>query len=152
MEGFIEELELILPVIGIHLLRRPRVRAPQPAIVAEPAPRFVLVHEGRGIDAVATEEEGEFVLLAGSRGSLHRGPSFHDHIALLRDQAVESGRAVAEEDGLRLVEDIAFSSPSAAAVFLFGTSRNGRTDWLVEGGAETYGAFNTRRLAQVPTA
>ncbi|MDE4134119.1 DUF4357 domain-containing protein [Phaeobacter sp. QD34_3] len=49
-----------------------------------------------------------------------------------------------------LVDDIAFSSPSAASVFLFGTSRNGRTDWLVEGASVNYGEWKDSLLTERP--
>ncbi|HEV8035993.1 DUF4357 domain-containing protein, partial [Yoonia sp.] len=59
----------------------------------------------------------------------------------------ETERAVRINDkNFRIDQDISFSSPSAAAVFLFGTSRNGRTDWLVEGSNTTYGDWKDQML------
>ncbi|RJE80783.1 DUF4357 domain-containing protein [Paracoccus sp. JM45] len=61
---------------------------------------------------------------------------------------MESGRIVPHgTQCFKLLEDIAFGSPSAAAVFLFGTSRNGRTDWTVTGSGETYAAFKDAQLS-----
>lgn len=142
METFLEELQLVLPVIGVDFLRKPQVKT-----LAHPAPqeeetRFSLRHQAKGIDAHAIEIEGEFVVLAGATGSLNTSVSFQDKQRDLRDQVFESGRAVKVNDKtFRLTQDIAFSSPSAAAVFLFGTSRNGRTDWQVDGKAISYGAW-----------
>lgn len=167
METFLDEIQLILPVVGIDYLRRPQA-APVPSSdlpsavvqvqsVADPQhgsgvfsieqPAFVLAHAAKGISARALEVEGEFVILAGATGSLNDAPSFRDNLRVLREQALESARAVpASQSTFRLTQDIAFSSPSAAAMFLFGTSRNGRTDWLVEGTSQTYGAYKDNQL------
>jgi hypothetical protein len=142
METFLEELQLVLPVIGVDFFRKPQVKPPQVSQLDEPQVRFYVTNAGKGISATAVEVDGEFVVLAGATGSLNVAPSFHDRIRNLRDQALESGRAVKfDEKNFRLEQDIGFTSPSAAAVFLFGTSRNGRTDWLVEGKSITYGAW-----------
>jgi len=148
MESFLEELQLVLPVIGVDFFRKPKVHVAQQDTEAESAVFFTLKHVGKGIAAKAVELDGEFVVLSGATGSLLESISFHDKIKSLREQALESGRAVKIDDGhFRLNEDIAFSSPSAASVFLFGTSRNGRTDWLVEERDVTYGAWKDERIA-----
>ncbi|MFC3568363.1 DUF4357 domain-containing protein, partial [Paracoccus simplex] len=148
METFLEEIQLLLPVIGIDFLRRPQMAvAQQSKESSSQTVTFFLTNANKGISARAVEAEGEFIVLTGSTGSLNVSPSFHERIRLVREQALESGRAVRTDDhNFRLVEDLAFSSPSAAAVFLFGTSRNGRTDWLVSGSSETYSTFKERQL------
>ena len=146
MESFLAEIELVLPVVGIDFPRRPRT-APAPlAEVPQPvegtAPLFTLTNPKAGIDARALEVDGEFVILAGSTGSLKERPSFHEKLKALCDAAFDSGRAEKMDGGtFTLREDIAFSSPSAAAVFLFGTSRNGRTDWIEAATGQSYGAW-----------
>lgn len=143
METFLEEIQLILPVVGVDFLRKVAVSKKGAAVVTVPeSPEFILKHEGRGIDALAREEDGEFIVLKGSKGDLNEAVSFSQKLKILRDQVLDSGRARAIDAGrFELVEDIAFSSPSAASVFLFGTSRNGRTDWLVKGTRRTYGEW-----------
>lgn len=150
MESFLEELQLILPVVGVDFFRKPLVKQTEVGTNEEPIVRFVLKHPSKGIDAMAVEADGEFVVLAGATGSLVEAPSFSEKMKSLRDQAFESGRATKSGDKVfNLVEDIAFSSPSAASVFLFGTSRNGRTDWLVEEQAVTYGAWSDEKLKTI---
>jgi hypothetical protein len=147
MDSFLDEIQLILPVIGVDFLRRPVV-----ASIAEPdVPvnnvQFRLVHQSKGIAATAIEVDGEFVILAGSTGSQQVSQSFSDKARAIRDQAMQSGRIVTYgAQCFKVMEDIAFSSPSAAAVFLFGTSRNGRTDWMVTGSSDTYAVFKDRQL------
>lgn len=147
METFLEELQLVLPVIGVDFFRKPQVK-PQPTLsLDEPQTKFFLKNSAKGIVATAIEVDGEFVVLAGATGSLNVAPSFNDRNRNQRDQVLESGRAVKlDEKTFRLVQDIGFTSPSAAAVFLFGTSRNGRTDWLVEGENITYGQWSDAKV------
>lgn len=148
MESFLEELQLILPVIGVEFLRKPQVSHSAPTAPEEIQVLFAVRHLTKGIDARAVEIDGEFVVLAGSTGSLNIASSFNDKLKLLRDQALESERAVKiDASTFRLLQDISFSSPSAAAVFLFGTSRNGRTDWLVEGQSKTYAAWQDAKIS-----
>ena len=147
MESFIDELQLILPVIGVDFFRKPRTLEPIKKLETTASVFFAVNHASKGISARALEIDGEFVVLAGATGNLTEAPSFNEKIKQLRDQAFESGRAIAEgKTNFKLVEDFAFSSPSAASVFLFGTSRNGRTDWLVEGKSITYGTWKDERI------
>lgn len=141
MESFLEELQLVLPVVGVDFFRKPQIQSE----VSEPHPPqtyFSLAHANKGISARAVEVDGEFVVLAGAQGSNHEGPSFFEKLKGERDRAFESGQIIHSGDtNFTLVEDMAFSSPSAASVFLFGTSRNGRTDWQVDGKGMNYGAW-----------
>lgn len=148
METFLDELQLVLPVIGVDFFRKPKTNAPQQVVNHEPRVEFVVEHSGKGIKATALELDGEFVVLAGSKGSLNVSSSFNERMQAMRDRALESGRMVKlNETCFRLNEDIAFTSPSAASVFLFGTSRNGRTDWLVEGQGVNYGNWKDSLLS-----
>lgn len=150
MESFLEELQLILPVIGVDFFRKPQVKLEQDRVLLEPRLRFTLQHPTKGIRATATEVDGEFVVLAGAIGSLTETVSFSEKMKSLRDQAFESGRAAKSSANVfTLLEDFAFSSPSAASVFLFGTSRNGRTDWMIEGENKTYGTWSDEKLSAI---
>ena len=151
MENFLSQIELVLPVIGADFLKRPRVRSSIVPLQArskddtrepESSARFKAMNVKAGIDAVATEIDGEFIVLAGSTGSFREKSSFSEKVKAVRDNAIETGRVVLiGREKFKLVEDVALNSPSAAAVFLFGTSRNGRTDWIEEDTGKTYGEW-----------
>lgn len=148
MEAFLEELKLVLPVIGVDFLRKPATSQLQTTKFIEDSTIFVLDHPKKGIAARAQEVDGEFVILKDSTGSLNEAVSFDDKRQAFRNQIFESGRATKiGNNNFQLLEDIAFSSPSAASVFLFGTSRNGRTDWLLEGKTQNYGEWKDEKLA-----
>lgn len=163
MEAFLEEIGLVLPVIGVTFLQvtsRGRTIATIEKDVAQgalgldpgkPGGSVIFTVENRKakITARAIEADGEFIILSGSIGSLKERESFHDRYKSVRDEALASGRArTLDESNFILDQDIAFSSASAAAVFLFGTSRNGRTDWLVEGKGQTYGDWKDSIIDQ----
>lgn len=148
MEAFLEEMQLVLPVIGVDFFRKIRAEPVKQAEgrVAED-PYFVLRHGAKGIEARAREVDGEFVVLAESKGNLNESVSFNDKLKALRQQLLETGRAIkAGASTFELIEDVAFSSPSAASVVLFGTSRNGRTDWTLEGRGLSYGEWKNSLL------
>lgn len=148
MEAFLEEIQLVLPVIGVSFLRKAgQTRQTHDRSSIPDEAEFTLTHPKKGIRATATEIDGEFVVKAGSIGDLREASSFHERIAEIRKQVFSSGRGRELGNGrFELVEDIAFSSPSAAAVFLFGTSRNGRTDWLVKNSKQNYGDWKASLL------
>lgn len=156
MENFLSQIELILPVIGVEFLKKPRTNLPKMETSGGDSPvfhsnsevddslrsnpRFELKNVGAGINATATEVDGEFIVLAGSSGSLQEKSSFSEKLKSIRDDALVSERIrKTSEKNFQVVEDIALSSPSAAAVFLFGTSRNGRTDWIEKATGQNYG-------------
>lgn len=148
MESFLEQLQLVLPVVGVDFFRKVTTK---PITTHDPesieTPTFTIEHKRKGISATAREVDGEFVLLAGSTGDLKEAASFHERLKKLRDQNLSVGKiSKVGDQTFELLEDIAFSSPSAAAVFLFGTARNGRTDWLVQGKAMNYGEWKESLL------
>jgi hypothetical protein len=148
MEAFLDELNLILPVIGVDFFRKPKAR-PVEANSSTQNVIFLINNRHKGISAKAQEVDGEFVILAGSTGSLHETVSFDEKRQAARNQILDSGRAErVDARNFILLEDVAFSSPSAASVFLHGTSRNGRTDWLVEGASTTYADWKERLLSE----
>ncbi len=151
MEAFLEELQLVLPVIGVDFFRKVSSQSEfAPKNESVPPQTFILYHKKKGIDARAVEVDGEFVLKAGSVGDLHETISFRDFLKERREQLIETGRArKLTGNRFELIEDVAFSSPSGAAVFLFGTSRNGRSDWLSEDTNKTYGEIKDQELNEV---
>lgn len=58
-----------------------------------------------------------------------------------------AAEATSDENSI-LRKDAEFNSPSGASIFLHGTSRNGRTDWLVEGKGITYAEWKEKEIAE----
>lgn len=95
---------------------------------AAPTDTDTLFHTRRnGIAATGRYDErtGSFVVLSGSQVDLSR--------PILKNSGAAARRAELFGDAKRIVtlgEDQAFSSPSAAAVFVLGGSQNGWTEWV----------------------
>lgn len=148
METYLDEMQLILPVLGVDIFRKPSV--PTAPAIEETTVLFKLVNTNKGIDAKAVETDGRFVVIKGSKGSRHETGSFQAGIKDMRDRALETGALqIIDNSQFELTDDFEFSSPSAAAVFLYGTSRNGRTDWIVDGTGVNYGEWKTAKLEQI---
>jgi hypothetical protein len=120
MEGFLEEMLLIYPVLGLTVFERPQ--APQ-------APERKLSLRARGVMAEGYEDAEGFVVLAGSQVAKDAVPSAHRYLVTLRQSLLERGIIVPNGETLKLDQDYTFDSPSTAAGVLLGRSSNGRVEW-----------------------
>ncbi|HVU20800.1 MAG TPA: DUF4357 domain-containing protein, partial [Rhizomicrobium sp.] len=112
------------------------------------SPIFLLSDYHENISARAIEIDGEMVILRGSEAREQELPSLASNVKLVRDQLRKAGKLVLADKGgvLKFTEDVAFSSPSAAAQAVMGTSRNGRTDWKTEDTGHTYAAWQEDQI------
>lgn len=140
MEQFLANLAVVLPVIGLDMLK------PQPkAVSAKASPtsptisdevQFEIRHKS-GVKATAVEEDGEFVILEGSEAL--PGTLSHNSYATLRQKLVDEAVLVEKSQGGWLFSrPWSFTSPSAAASVVLDRNANGRTEWKVKGASQTY--------------
>lgn len=73
-------------------------------------------------------DEG-FLLLKGASVRLQHADSIPKNVLSIREAAKEDGRLVNRGAHFELIEDIQFSSSSAAACFVAGHSRSGPNTW-----------------------
>jgi len=157
MEFFIEQVCIILPVLGLEFLREPpklsaAFTAPAPEEVMVPAsPLFELISKKHGLHAEAREIDGDFVVMA---GSLARGQwcgmenqSYHDLHRKLYGWGVLT--QTDDDNHLSFSHDYAFRSPSAAAAVIFGRASNGRKEWCLKGTKTTYADWQEEQVAAV---
>ncbi len=154
MEAFILQLQIILPVLNVNLIRSARAPLPDraPGGVTE-SPVFSLVEKRRGVDARAQLIDGEFTVLAGStvvgawtalgkaestRRSYANYRALHEQLVAEEAIAVEAGQG-------RVARDIRFGSPSTAGAVALGRSCNGRREW-VDGFGISYGEWENREI------
>lgn len=155
MEQFLANLAVVLPVIGLDMLK------PQPKAVTQTARpveerttgevQFEIRHRS-GVQAMAVEEEGEFIVLEGSE-ALTDTDYARNSYARLKQQLVENGVLVpmVEGDGLRrlrFAKPWSFSSPSAAGSVILDRNTNGRTRWVVKGASLTYHDWQQEQAAK----
>lgn len=142
MEQFLGNLRIILPVIGLEMLK------PQPRALTEITKpieerttgevQFEIRHKS-GVEASAVEEDGEFIVLEGSE-ALPDTPSYNAY-AKLRGKLIAEGvllEAAEGTDRLLFAKPWVFSSPSAAASVVLDRNANGRTAWKVKGANQSY--------------
>ena len=141
MEQFLSNLRIILPVIGLDMLK------PQPRAVtqvAKPAEErtveevhFKIRHKS-GVQATAVEEDGEFIVLEGSEALTGTG-YVQQSYGGLKDKMIAEGALVPLEDNkLRFAKPWSFNSPSAAAAVVLDRNSNGRLEWKVRGSRLNY--------------
>jgi hypothetical protein len=158
MEYFISQVQIVLPVLGVNLLRgkseAKKGQANQlPSGLVSPV--FVMSIPGGG-SARAQEVDGEFTVLEGSQArqkwaskELSRGTHARQE---LRDSLIAKGILVQGDKTLRFAQNWVFTSPSAAAAVIVGTeTHNGRQSWKVEGEGISYGAWQERNIVSQPS-
>jgi len=145
MEFFLAQVQLILPALGFGFLQAKP--SDEQASQAENSPRFVM--STIGAKATAIEAQGEFVVLKGSTAR-KEGTASWDSYRALRDQLVIDGKLIDSDSAefYVLAEDIAFSSPSAAATVITARNTNGRKYWIVDGTHTTYAQWHEEKIAR----
>lgn len=156
MEYFIEQIRLVLPVLGLEILREwPKPSSTEVTIATEAAvtgasPVFELTQLKSGLRARAREIDGDFVVLKGSTfvPQWKQATTTHLGYAKLHRMLRENGKLQAEpwQTLLTLQEDFPFSSPSAASAVILGRHDNGRLSWKLEGTTTTYAAWQDQQI------
>ena len=145
MEQFLANLQVVLPVVGLDMLK------PQPKAVTQTAKsveerttgetQFEIRHKS-GVQATAVEEDGEFVVLEGSEALTGTG-YVQQSYGTLKDKLISEGVLVRQEatngaDKLCFKRPWPFNSPSAAAAVVLDRNSNGRLEWKVKGKNQSY--------------
>lgn len=138
MEYFIQQLEIVLPVLGFDILRPTRRLPALSAISTQERSSSTLTLVLSPLKhpnlASAVEADGEITVIAGSR-ALTESYSVNQYAAL-RAQLIEDGRLKESVDPtyLQFTHDVPFRSPTAAAAVILNRNANGRTEWKVADG------------------
>lgn len=155
MDFFLEQLQIVLPVLGVNAIRATRVGVSDGSrIQSNLSPVFELSVPKSRVAAKARQIDGEFTVLAGSTGvaawvaagtadSTRRAYDAYRerHARLVRDGSirVDNGTGV-------VTRDLVFTSPSLAGAVLLGRSCNGRRSWVSDEG--TFGEWESRNITQ----
>ena len=150
MEYYVSQAKIILPVLGVNLLRsvatstQPPIAASEPNQTATESPRFELHLKKEGIVAHAREVDGEFIVLEGSQVRPDWIGHSNEGYRALREKLIKEATVAPDGDGsLRFTQDQVFASPSAAGAVIVGRSANGRTTWKVEGTGMSYASWQS---------
>ncbi|PWJ14381.1 GIY-YIG nuclease family protein [Jannaschia seohaensis] len=155
MEQFLSNLRIVLPVIGLDMLK------PQPRAVTQtvaPAEerttgdvQFEIRHKS-GVQATAVEQDGEFVVLEGSEALTGTG-FVQQGYGVLKDKLIADGVLVPHGEGkLLFAKPYPFSSPPAAGAVVLDRNSNGRIEWKVKGHKQTYHDWQQAEAARRETS
>lgn len=172
MEYFISQAQIILPVLGVNLLRgsmKPSAKGPladaKPAgpdsappkgqlrdtALPEPDAATFRLRNRTGIDASARVIDGEFTVLEGSLAKSKWSEKLPDnaagrvHTALLREGVLKPAM---KPELVVFTQDHVFNSSSQAASVISGTSASGPREWREESSGLTYGDWQIKRVDQ----
>jgi hypothetical protein len=150
MEYFIAQARIVLPVLGVNLLRSTAATpsADPSTATGNDTPEFVLTQPRDHVDGTAQEVDGEFTVRAGSRARRTWASKTNVSYASLRQRLESDGTLVASTDGqtMAFAHDQVFASPSAAAAVCLGRPSNGRVEWKVKGTGLAYGEWLAQKL------
>lgn len=148
MERVLDEIEVLLPVLGFDVLQPASDSVPVQSTTSGGTVTFVA--EIRKAKGRAVERGGEFVVLAGSTALRRESDVIPKSVKDARQALIESGALVpdADPDLYRFAQDASFGSPSGASAAMVGRADNGRTSWRVEGDGRTYGAWRESQIQQ----
>lgn len=96
------------------------------------AQRFEL--NGPDTSATGCVVDGGFLVFAGAKARREMVPSAASSLTAKRDELIAQGALIADGNGLRLVGDLTFGSPSGAASILLGRHANGWVEWKTADG------------------
>lgn len=158
MERVLDEIEVLLPVLGFDILRP----AGQEAGAASAAPTKsdpgklptmgaegpVFTFTESGADAKAREANGEFVVLAGSLAKRQEVPSCPEPVKRRRAEMIAEGALAITPDGkfLSFTADTAFDSPSGASRVVYGGNVSGPRYWKHAATGQTYGDWRKSQI------
>ena len=155
MEHFIEQAQIVLPVLGVNLFRAPR-RVVVPEVGAGvldalevleglASPLFEFRLEKDSIVASAREIDGEFTVLAGSDARAGWVAVSNVGYKALKEKLEGDGTLTLATDGSKNIftHDQVFASPSAAGSVVAGRASNGRTSWREVETGMGYGDWQT---------
>ncbi|WP_084169246.1 DUF4357 domain-containing protein [Brevundimonas aveniformis] len=150
MEAFLDYVFAILPAVRIDcFLENTRPSKSATTMVVEQGEAEVLFElktPKHNIDGRARFENGELVVLAGSRGRrAWEGTATHSYADLFAD-LVKAGVLVEAGDMRVFSQDYAFKSASAAGAVLNGRATNGQEAWKVAGKGTSYRQWEADRL------
>lgn len=125
MEIFLEKIHQLLPVLGVEVLVPTTIKA------AGATELESLSCEIKGLKATGHLTPNGIVVLAGSQAVLNERPSSQKYPWALnmRQKLKDDGALTVKTNHLMFVQDVEFSSPSAAAAVIHGGHANGLIAW-----------------------
>jgi hypothetical protein len=133
MEYFLEQMKLILPVMGFNFLIPSTLKSTVVAKVPEnDRTNQSFFIKTKTYRATMIETDQGYVVLKGSEAKKELSASITETYRAMRKKLIETQILVERGDRLFFAEDAIFNSPSAASNMVLGRNSNGLTEWIDE--------------------
>ncbi|MDA3953709.1 MAG: GIY-YIG nuclease family protein [Bacteroidales bacterium] len=138
MEYFLEQIKLMLPVMGFRFLIPSTVKPKTiEDKVLEQSVIEIFEIRTKSFKAKMYESDQGYIVIKGSEAKKSLSKSTTETYRNLRRKLLETSILIDKGDNLEFAEDAIFSSPSAASNMVLGRNSNGFTEWVNEKG-ETF--------------
>lgn len=134
MEYFLEQIKLILPVMGFKFLISSTADQRPVETNEESKIHETYFIKTRTFKATMTETDQGYIVAKGSEAKKSLSNSCTETYINMRRKLVETKIMVENGDKLIFAEDAVFNSPSAASNMVLGRNSNGFTEWVNEKG------------------
>lgn len=131
MEYFLDQMKLILPVMGFNFLIASTIKKMTDDIQSESK----IVHQTyyiktKSYNASMFENDQGYIVSKGSEAKKELSVSCTETYRSMRKKLIETKILVEDNDKLIFTEDAIFNSPSAAANMVLGRNSNGFSEWV----------------------
>lgn len=142
MNYFLDQIKLILPLMGFNFLKPAVVRSTQQGNGTDSAPAgnthfetYKIKHAS--LVARMIEEDRGYIVLKGSQANKTTSPSISSTYVSLRQKLINDGTLIDRGNIYEFAADAVFESISPAANVVLGRQSNGNIEWLT-GDGKTY--------------
>jgi hypothetical protein len=130
MEYFLEQIKLMLPVMGFRFLISSTVSHSELNLKSElTLNETVYKIKTKSFNATMIETDKGYIVLKGSESKKELSPSTTETYRNLRRKLLETNILIESGDKLIFAEDTVFNSPSSASNMVLGRNSNGFTEW-----------------------
>lgn len=131
MEYFLEQIKLILPVMGFKFLISSTVKeVPLSESIEKNIAHETYYIKTKTFKATMKETDQGYIVLKGSEAKKVLSKSCTKTYRSMRRKLVETEIMIDYNDKLVFAEDTVFNSPSAASNMILGRNSNGFTEWV----------------------
>ena len=131
MEYFLDQMKLILPVMGFNFLIASTIKnLANEEIDEKQNEKVVFQIKSPSFQSQMYESDQGYIIIKGSEAKKVLAASITETFKNFRQKLIETGILIDKGDKLEFTEDTIFSSPSAAANMVLGRSSNGFIEWV----------------------
>jgi hypothetical protein len=135
MEYFLDQIKLILPVMGFNFLISSTVKQDiEGELTSSSSTHETYFIKTKSFKATMSETDQGYIVSKGSEAKKSLSNSCTETYRNMRRKLVETEIMVESKDKLIFAEDAVFNSPSAASNMILGRNSNGFTEWVNKDG------------------